>query len=83
MTRTTIKSTASNYVELAYDAPVTGERVTREFHCPRRGGHVREGERQVCAELSSMGYTLRVSDERELIGLIRREWSKARRAAAR
>lgn len=83
MTRTTIRATASNYVELSFDHPMTGERVTREFHCPRNGGYVREGDKQVCGELSSMGYTLRVDDETELLPLIRREWRAAQAAERR
>ena len=83
MTRTTILATHSNYVEMSYDHPLTGDRITRTFHCPRNGGYVREGDKQVCAYLSSMGYTLRVDDETELLPLIRREWRKAQAAERR
>ncbi len=83
MPRTTICATRSNYVEMSYDHPLTGDRTTREFHCPRNGGYVREGDKQVCAELSTMGITLRVDDEAQLLPLIRREWRKAQAAERR
>ena len=83
MPRTTIRATSSNYVELSYDCPMTGDRITEEFHCPRNGGYVRSGQSQVCENLASRGNTLYVGDESELLPLIRREWRKAQAAARR
>jgi len=68
---------------------MTGERVERRFWCPPSGGYVREVTasrpgtlgQQVCAGLTHRGGTLSVRTPADLIGLIRREWQAAKRAA--
>lgn len=90
MTKTTIKATEHNRVELQADDPVSGERVHWTFFCPPGGGYVRRethgrhgtlGE-QVCTGLSNRGWTLEVRDPAYLLSLIRREWQRRRRIAA-
>lgn len=83
MPRTTFRKTAANYVEMSSGCPLTGDRVTREFHCPHNGGYVREGGSQVCERLGAMGTTLYASDESDLLPLIRREWRRAQAAERR
>jgi hypothetical protein len=62
----------------------TGEykMITREFHAPREGGYVREGDKQVCEKLARLGSTLywRPEVHGDLINLIRRERRKMLRA---
>jgi hypothetical protein len=63
----------SNYVTLSYTEPVTGEREIREFHVPFSGGYVREGDKQVCENLSHFGSTL-TADPETLADVIRQEY---------
>ncbi len=77
MTRTTIRATASNYVSISYDCPLTGERIEREFSVPRNGEDVREFDKQVCEYLANMGPALCVNDQSDLLPVIRCEWRKA------
>lgn len=63
-------------VEISYTED--GERITREFRAPfRGGGYVREGvdNRQVCEGLYSTGRALESTCD-GLMALVRREWRR-------
>jgi len=76
--RTTIRQGHNeNQVVLTY-VDGMGERRERVFTCPRSGGYVREGDKQVCERLDHLGATLTASDPADLIRVIRREWKAAR-----
>jgi hypothetical protein len=80
-TKTTIRQTSSNRVQINYTDAYTNERVTREFVVRSDGheGYVREGDRQVCDRLSSTGNTLMCTCD-QLLNTIRREYRAMRRA---
>ena len=81
MSKASIKKTASNYVTLSYDDDM-GERITAEYFVPHNGGYVRDDHgNQICAGLSTRGWTLEATPE-TLIAIIRREWRKNRRLMA-
>lgn len=83
MTRTKFNRD-ENTVTLVAEDPFTGLRIQRTFNVPNRpeGGYVREGERQVCSGLSSMGPTLSATRD-GLADCIRREWKAYRENAKR
>ena len=86
MSKMQITTDIADNVTLSYDED--GERVTREFTCPRGGGYVHEERpngsiKQVCGELSWSGSTLIAASRETLPELIRREYRAMRSADKR
>jgi hypothetical protein len=82
-TRTTIRQTSGNRVEISYTDAYTDERRVREFavRSDGREGYVREGDGQVCDGLCGSGNTLMATCD-NLMATIRREYRAMRRHEA-
>lgn len=78
--KASIKVLSNGNVELSYDSPLTGERETEVYTCPKNGGYVRtKMGSQICDGLSNRGNTLTCSSNgEELAKLIRKEYRKFR-----
>lgn len=85
MTRTIIRKTSSNHVELIGTDPFDGSAIHWTFSCPYGGGYVRHAQSraQVCGALGSTGGTLYALSEDHLLPLIRRKWQARRKDAAK
>ena len=85
MTRTIIRKTSSNQVELIGTDPYDGTAIHWTFTCPYNGGYVRHAQSraQVCGGLGSTGGTLYALSDDHLLAVIRREWQARRKDAAK
>mgnify|MGYP000899729187 CR=1 FL=1 len=86
MHTTITQDPGTGHVTLAYDDPITGDRVTREFFVrDAPASYVRElgadgRVTQPCDALASRGSTLMCDSRAALLPLIRREWAALRKA---